>query len=96
MEQGFTALHPAKPRLCAPRILTPAASAAITDTTLIAPQKIASILPTRISRCGVQAHLIGIAGTGMQSLAELLLQRGWQLSGSDVNANAALWLAIAA
>jgi UDP-N-acetylmuramate--alanine ligase len=29
------------------------------------------------------AHLVGIAGSGMSSLARLLLARGWKLSGSD-------------
>ncbi len=66
--------------------------AAVTDTTLIAPVKIASHLPQRSSRCGVRAHLIGVAGAGMQALAEVLLRRGWQLSGSDINAVAADWL----
>ncbi len=31
----------------------------------------------------VQAHLVGAAGTGMRSLAALLAQAGWQLTGSD-------------
>ena len=30
-----------------------------------------------------RAHLIGIAGTGMRSLARVLLDRGWIISGSD-------------
>ncbi len=34
-----------------------------------------------------RAHLIGIAGTGMQSLANLLLDRGWDITGSDPAAN---------
>jgi UDP-N-acetylmuramate--alanine ligase len=29
------------------------------------------------------AHLIGIGGAGMRSLAQVLLQKGWRLSGSD-------------
>lgn len=29
------------------------------------------------------AHLIGIGGAGMRSLAEVLAQKGWRLSGSD-------------
>lgn len=32
-----------------------------------------------------RAHLVGIAGTGMRSLATVLLQWGWRLSGSDVS-----------
>ena len=31
------------------------------------------------------AHLIGVAGAGMQSLAALLLERGCRVSGSDLN-----------
>lgn len=29
------------------------------------------------------AHLVGVCGSGMKSLAELLLECGWQVSGSD-------------
>lgn len=36
-----------------------------------------------------QAHLIGIAGSGMRSLARVLLGWGWRLSGSDVAPGAA-------
>jgi UDP-N-acetylmuramate--alanine ligase len=36
--------------------------------------------------------MIGIAGSGMQALAEVLLGRGWQLSGSDANPASAQWL----
>ncbi len=39
-----------------------------------------------------QAHLIGIAGAGMQALAQVLLDRGWQLSGSDNSLAGAAWL----
>jgi UDP-N-acetylmuramate--alanine ligase len=38
------------------------------------------------------AHLIGIAGSGMQSLAAVLLGRGWRVSGSDRNPRAAAHL----
>jgi UDP-N-acetylmuramate--alanine ligase len=31
-----------------------------------------------------RAHLVGIAGAGMRALADVLLGRGWQLSGSDL------------
>jgi len=31
-----------------------------------------------------RAHLVGIAGSGMRGLAEVLLGRGWWLSGSDL------------
>ncbi len=31
------------------------------------------------------AHLVGICGSGMKSLAGLLLDRGWAISGSDLN-----------
>lgn len=30
------------------------------------------------------AHLVGVCGSGMKALAELLLDRGWLLSGSDL------------
>jgi UDP-N-acetylmuramate--alanine ligase len=40
-----------------------------------------------------QAHLIGIAGSGMRSLARVLLGWGWRLSGSDVAPGAARSLA---
>ncbi|HEY2148942.1 MAG TPA: UDP-N-acetylmuramate--L-alanine ligase [Pirellulales bacterium] len=36
-----------------------------------------------------RAHLIGIAGSGMRSLATVLLARGWRISGSDANPSAA-------
>jgi UDP-N-acetylmuramate--alanine ligase len=36
--------------------------------------------------------LIGIAGAGMQALARVLLDRGWQLSGSDQSAHVPQWL----
>ena len=32
-----------------------------------------------------RAHLVGIGGSGMSALARVLHQRGWLLSGSDVN-----------
>src|SRR5262245_61266250 len=32
------------------------------------------------------AHLVGICGSGMKALAELLTVRGWSVSGSDLNA----------
>jgi UDP-N-acetylmuramate--alanine ligase len=34
------------------------------------------------------AHLVGIGGSGMGALADVLAARGWQLSGSDCNAAA--------
>jgi len=39
-----------------------------------------------------RAHLVGIAGAGMQALAEVLLSRGWQLTGSDLAPERAAWL----
>jgi UDP-N-acetylmuramate--alanine ligase len=42
----------------------------------------------------VTAHLIGIGGSGMQSLATVLSARGWQISGSDMNPRAARDLAL--
>jgi len=37
----------------------------------------------------LKAHLIGIAGSGMQSLAAVLLARGWQVTGSDLRVSGA-------
>jgi UDP-N-acetylmuramate--alanine ligase len=51
-----------------------------------------SIEPAAESR-PLLAHLIGIAGSGMQSLATVLWARGWKVSGSDVNPRAAEKLA---
>jgi UDP-N-acetylmuramate--alanine ligase len=42
-----------------------------------------------VERRALSAHLIGIGGSGMQSLAAVLGARGWQISGSDVNPRAA-------
>ncbi|HKD35471.1 MAG TPA: Mur ligase domain-containing protein, partial [Pirellulales bacterium] len=36
-----------------------------------------------------RAHLVGIAGSGMQSLAAVLIARGWRVCGSDVSASGA-------
>ena len=36
-----------------------------------------------------RAHLIGIAGSGMQSLAAVLLGRGWRITGSDLKLHTA-------
>lgn len=38
----------------------------------------------------VNVHLIGVAGVGMRALAQLLLQSGYQVSGSDLNFTPAL------
>jgi len=48
---------------------------------------------SRDSSAKRRAHLIGIAGTGMRSLAEVLLGWGWELSGSDCDAGPAEFLA---
>jgi UDP-N-acetylmuramate--alanine ligase len=42
-----------------------------------------------------RAHLIGIAGTGMRSLAKVLLDRGWRVTGSDPAADSVQYLAAA-
>jgi UDP-N-acetylmuramate--alanine ligase len=42
-----------------------------------------------------RAHLIGIAGTGMRSLAKVLLDRGWEVSGSDPAADSVQYLSAA-
>lgn len=38
------------------------------------------------------AHLIGIAGAGMQALAEVMLAQGWSLTGSDASMETPAWL----
>jgi UDP-N-acetylmuramate--alanine ligase len=42
-----------------------------------------------------RAHLIGIAGSGMQALAAVLLERGWSLTGSDLDLSGVAWLSAA-
>ena len=42
-----------------------------------------------------RAHLIGIAGAGMQALAEVMIAQGWRLSGSDLSPQNAAWLSAA-
>lgn len=37
-----------------------------------------------IPSCPGQVHLVGVAGSGMRSLAEVLLGWGWRVSGSDL------------
>ena len=49
-------------------------------------QKACSQLSLDIRRPG-RAHLIGIGGSGMRALAEVLLGYGWELSGSDLAVN---------
>ncbi len=44
-------------------------------------ESLSPLLPRR-------AHLVGIAGSGMRALADVLLGLGWQLSGSDLEAAA--------
>jgi len=41
-------------------------------------------LPASRDRRPGRAHLVGIAGAGMRALADVLVGRGWSLSGSDV------------
>ena len=36
-----------------------------------------------------QAHFVGIGGTGMRALATVLLERGWTISGSDLDPESA-------
>src|SRR5262245_53064295 len=40
------------------------------------------------------AHLVGVCGSGMKALAELLTSRGWSVSGSDINASEAAFGAL--
>src|SRR5258708_17568307 len=39
--------------------------------------------PLRVHRAP-RAHLVGIGGAGMRSLADVLFAAGWQISGSDL------------
>lgn len=41
------------------------------------------------------AHLVGVCGSGMKALAELLTAQGWTISGSDSNASTAVVAALA-
>jgi UDP-N-acetylmuramate--alanine ligase len=41
------------------------------------------------------AHLVGICGSGMRALAELLTAKGWTISGSDSNASEPVVVALA-
>lgn len=41
-------------------------------------------VPLRSPRTVGQAHLVGICGSGMKALAELLVDLGWRVSGSDL------------
>jgi UDP-N-acetylmuramate--alanine ligase len=41
------------------------------------------------------AHLVGVCGSGMKALAELLTAKGWMISGSDINASEAVVVALA-
>jgi UDP-N-acetylmuramate--alanine ligase len=41
------------------------------------------------------AHLVGICGSGMKALAELLNAQGWEITGSDSNASMAVVTALA-
>jgi UDP-N-acetylmuramate--alanine ligase len=55
--------------------------------TLIGPKTVDSDVCLALDlRQPQRAHLIGVAGSGMRALAEVLAGWGWQLSGSDSNA----------
>lgn len=41
--------------------------------------------PSPLDRAAGRAHLIGIAGSGMQALTKVLVDRKWRVSGSDLN-----------
>jgi UDP-N-acetylmuramate--alanine ligase len=41
-----------------------------------------------LPRDALRAHLIGIGGSGMQSLAAVLSRRGWRISGTDLDPGA--------
>ena len=43
--------------------------------------------PPESPRSMRKAHLVGACGSGMKALAEVLLDRGWLVSGSDTTAN---------
>ncbi|HVX16275.1 MAG TPA: UDP-N-acetylmuramate--L-alanine ligase [Pirellulales bacterium] len=51
------------------------------------------VLPRQLTSTAQRtAHLIGIAGAGMQSLAEALVDQGWTVTGSDLAPEQARWL----
>ncbi|HYW81131.1 MAG TPA: UDP-N-acetylmuramate--L-alanine ligase, partial [Thermoguttaceae bacterium] len=62
----------------------------IADEGSLAPIEMHHVPDLAIAR---HAHLVGIAGAGMRALAEVLLGRGWQLSGSDPSIDAVQYLA---
>ncbi|HET6881931.1 MAG TPA: UDP-N-acetylmuramate--L-alanine ligase [Pirellulales bacterium] len=52
------------------------------------------LLPQRRSLAAPHsAHLVGIAGAGMRALADVLLGRGWSVTGSDLLPDSVSWLA---
>lgn len=61
-------------------------------TNLIAPFHNVSVQQMHPLSLPGQAHLIGIGGAGMQALAQVLLDRGWRLSGSDTSVAGVRWL----
>jgi UDP-N-acetylmuramate--alanine ligase len=46
-------------------------------------------LATPADRKPFSAHLVGIGGSGMRALAAVLVERGWKITGSDLQPNAA-------
>ncbi|QDT37370.1 UDP-N-acetylmuramate--L-alanine ligase [Stratiformator vulcanicus] len=54
----------------------------VTDNTLPAPIDFSA---DSLSKRGGAAHLVGIGGAGMKSLAELLGDAGWTVTGSDLD-----------
>lgn len=48
------------------------------------PSNLAPDLTALLARDGLRIHLLGVAGSGMSGLARLLLERGYRVSGSDL------------
>lgn len=75
--------------LSAPSQLTPSESLRIDIVPQFLERRSATAPDLRVHR-ERRAHLVGIAGSGMRSLAEVLAAAGWQVSGSDAALDPAL------
>ena len=49
-------------------------------------------MPHNFAFTSFPAHLVGIGGAGMRSLADLLDAGGWEISGSDLSASSLVGL----
>ena len=58
-----------------------------TAATFSATSRVAPLEVRAAAKRWRSAHLVGVCGSGMRALAELLTEMGWALSGSDNNAS---------